>query len=239
MAGERYIIFCTVTKQDTLSVTPDITWLGPNGVEISDQMNSTLSDGGTVVSSASLEFDPLLTSHGGIYMCQVSLTSPTLSLPLNSTATTTVTVQSKLQFDCNDCINFILFFSPTLVPQPTVEVSALPDSGPLYAGSNVSLKCTIEIDSVVDVPYLVTVEWQKSGAILSSNDRVSVSNITQQSSYLYQASVQLNPLSVTADSGMYTCRVTVDSNPRLLYIQRAIQSDAETITVQSKRSCLL
>lgn len=104
IAGEVYVISCTVTKQATLSVTPDITWVDPNGVEIRGQMNST-STGSTIISSASLEFDPLLASHSGVYVCQVSLTSPTLSLPLNSTASTIVTVQSnrKIQFGCN-CI---------------------------------------------------------------------------------------------------------------------------------------
>lgn len=93
VAGQRYIILCTVTKQNELSVMPEITWLDSNGMEISGQIISTSSRNTTDFSS-SVEFNPLLTSHGGIYVCQVSLSSATLSLPLNSSAVSTVTVQS-------------------------------------------------------------------------------------------------------------------------------------------------
>ena len=120
------------------------------------------------------------------------------------------------------------------MPQPRVEVSTLPESGPFYAGSDLTLRCMIEIDSTVDVPYLVTVQWQRSGVVLSNSERVTVSNVTQQSSYMYLASVDLNPLSATSDVGMYTCHAVVDANPPLMYIQQAIHSDTETVTVQSK-----
>lgn len=115
-----------------------------------------------------------------------------------------------------------------------VEVSTVPESGPFYAGSGLSLRCTIEVDSVLDVPYLVNVEWLKSGIMLRSDDRVSISNVTQQSSRLYLARVELSPLSVTSDTGMYTCRVMVDTNPPMLYVQRIVHSDMEAVTPQSK-----
>ena len=128
----------------------------------------------------------------------------------------------------------IFSFSSTLVPRPMVEVSTVPESGPFYAGSGLSLRCTIEVDSVLDVPYLVNVEWLKSGIMLRSDDRVSISNVTQQSSRLYLARVELSPLSVTSDTGMYTCRVMVDTNPPMLYVQRIVHSDMEAVTPQSK-----
>ena len=121
-----------------------------------------------------------------------------------------------------------------LVPQPSVEVSTFPESGPFYAGSALSLRCAIGIDSVVDIPHLVTVEWLKSGTALGSSDRVSTSNITQLSPLSYSASVNVNPLSVTVDSGVYSCRATVNANPPLLNVQRAIHYDTQTVTVQSK-----
>lgn len=95
IAGQRYVISCSVTQQDALSVVPEITWLSPDGIELSGQTNSTNAES-TTIFSASLEFDPLQTSHSGVYMCLVSLiTSSTLSLPLNSTATSTIIVQSE------------------------------------------------------------------------------------------------------------------------------------------------
>ena len=125
-------------------------------------------------------------------------------------------------------------FSSILVPRPMVEISTVPESGPFYAGSGLSLRCTIEVDSVLDVPYLVNVEWLKSGIMLRSDDRVLISNVTQQSSRLYLASVDLSPLSVTTDTGTYTCRVVVDTNPPMLYVQRIVHFDMEAVTPQSK-----
>lgn len=117
-----------------------------------------------------------------------------------------------------------------------VDISTVPVSGPFYSGSGLSLRCTIEVDSALDVPYLVDVEWLKSGATLRSDDRVSISNVSRQSisSRLYLASVDLSTLSVTSDTGTYTCRVVVDSSPPLLYVQRIVHSDMEAVTPQSK-----
>ena len=120
------------------------------------------------------------------------------------------------------------------MPQPRVEITTLPESGPFYAGSDMTLSCMIEIDSTIDIPYLVMVDWQRSGVMLSSSERVTVSNITQLSPHMYLASVDLNPLSVSSDIRRYTCRVVVDANPRLKYIQQAIHSDTITVAVESK-----
>lgn len=116
-----------------------------------------------------------------------------------------------------------------------IEISTVPETGPFYAGSALSLRCSIEVDSALDVPYLVNVEWLKSGTMLRSDSHVSISNVTQQSSRLYLASVDLSPLSVTSDTGMYTCRVMVDTNPSTLYVQRIVHSDMEAVTPQSKK----
>ena len=126
-----------------------------------------------------------------------------------------------------------MFLITFLVPQPAVEISTFPESGPFYAGSDLSLLCTFQILPVVDIPYTVRVDWQKSGMVLIGNDRVSVSNVTQLSTHMYLASVDLNPLSITSDTDVYTCRVTVDAKPSLLHVQRAVHSDSGAITVQS------
>ena len=251
VAGQRYVISCSVTQQDALSVVPEITWRNPDGMELSGQTNRTNAES-TTIYSASLEFDPLQTSHSGVYMCLVSLiTSSTLSLPLNSTATSTIIVQSErlsvpmffvilMWVTSMLCWKWVadynIFLPSPLVPRSMVDISTVPVSGPFYSGSGLSLRCTIEVDSALDVPYLVDVEWLKSGATLRSDDRVSISNVSRQSisSRLYLASVDLSTLSVTSDTGTYTCWVVVDSSPPLLYVQRIVHSDMEAVTPQSK-----
>ena len=118
------------------------------------------------------------------------------------------------------------------VPQPRVEVTTLHSSTPLYAGSSLTLRCTIEVDASVDIPYTIAVRWSKSGAGIGNNARVTVSNITQLSSLSYESRLNFNPLSSTLDAGTYVCHVEVSPESSLLLVRRASQTDAEAITVQ-------
>ena len=232
IAGETYMISCMVRKPDGLSAMPDITWINPDGVEVNSRMNST-HVGSTLVASSTVEFDPLLTSQSGVYTCQVSLSSPSFSLPLSMSAVVTVTVQSKL-YSSHKFVTVLHWCYLVLVPLPTIEIFTTPESGPFYAGSILSMTCIADTDSVVDTPFTVNIVWVKSGEMLSNDYHISISNVTQLSSHVYQESIYLNPLSTTSDTGIYTCQVEIDSSPSLLYVQRAVHSNLEVITVQSK-----
>lgn len=111
-----------------------------------------------------------------------------------------------------------------------VEVTALSGSGPFYAGSALTIGCTIEIDASVDVPYMLTVTWLKSRVPISSDDRTTISNVTQLSSYRHEATLSLNPLRSTSDTGTYSCQVVVHSSSSL--VQGASHTDMEAITIQ-------
>lgn len=118
------------------------------------------------------------------------------------------------------------------VPQPRVEVTTLRSSSPLYAGSGLTLTCAVEIDASVDIPYTLTVTWLKSGAIINSNDRTTISNITRLSSFSFDSRLSFNPLSSASDSGTYTCQVSLSPESPFTLVQGASQTDVETITVQ-------
>lgn len=94
-AGSLYSVICTVTKPATLLVAPDITWINPSGIEISGQVNSA-QIGNTTVDTVTVQLNPLLVSHGGLYTCEVLLVSSSL-LALNLSSTAMVTTQSKLR----------------------------------------------------------------------------------------------------------------------------------------------
>ena len=96
IVGGTYSISCAVTKPAALLSAPDITWISPSGSEISGQINTT-QIGNTTVTSVTVQFNPLLLSHSGLYMCDVSISSPALSAPLNFTSTAQVSIQSKLK----------------------------------------------------------------------------------------------------------------------------------------------
>ena len=120
------------------------------------------------------------------------------------------------------------------VPQPRVEVTAFPGGVLFYAGSELTLRCSIEIDVAVDIPFTVSVTWLKSGSVISSNDRTAISNVTQLSPYIYEGSLVLDPLSSTSDTGIYMCQVAVSPVSAELLVQGVSQAGMETVTVQGK-----
>lgn len=95
-AGTMYRLNCTVSKIiDGLINSPTATWtIGGMAVSNSNSLtvSATVDD---VLASSILTFDPLRTSHEGIYTCVGSLTSSALETPLMPTATENNNVQSN------------------------------------------------------------------------------------------------------------------------------------------------
>ena len=85
-AGQSYILTCTanVTGEETLSTTTTIAWIHPSG--------SVTSGTG---SSLHLSLNPLQVSDAGQYTCNVSVSSPFLTVAQSSTNVSTINVQSK------------------------------------------------------------------------------------------------------------------------------------------------
>ena len=71
----------------TLTTPPTVLWSEPRG--------SVQSDTGR------LTFSPLLTSHGGVYTCRVTISIPEISLQLTDDCNITLSVESKRQ--CGVC----------------------------------------------------------------------------------------------------------------------------------------
>ena len=105
--------------------------------------------------------------------------------------------------------------SPTAVPQPNVTVTAN-HTIPFYAGTGLTLTCTVTLDPNVDNGERVMTEW--SGPRDISGDGVTAQNLT------------ISPLA-DLDDGTYTCTVTVTGGSN---VQQANASDDVTITVMGK-----
>ena len=96
--GQSLSIRCIVTETvDGLSARPVLQWLNHNGSDI-------VSGGGVILdgpnsqstlTTLTLMFSALRTSHAGRYICQGSLTSPTLFSPLVKAKDHNISVQSK------------------------------------------------------------------------------------------------------------------------------------------------
>ena len=86
LAGEQLILTCSATVQEGTMGSPILTW-SRDGVELSAEASSN---------SLLLRFSPLLTSHGGVYMCTARLAIPEAGVDVTGTNTTAVRVQSEL-----------------------------------------------------------------------------------------------------------------------------------------------
>ena len=97
------------------------------------------------------------------------------------------------------------------VPPPGVEVSSS-RTGPLYAGTGLTLTCTVTLDSNVDSGESVETSWNGTRAI--PGERYSVTDASG-SGGSYTGSLTISPLA-DQDNGTYTCTVTVTGGSNVL-----------------------
>ena len=128
---------------------------------------------------------------------------------------------------CTNC-SVILF----TVPQPTVSITSN-RTGILYAGTPLTLTCSIQLNPAVDTTEMVTRMWRgPASQAVSNSSRVTVSNLVSRSGFLYEMTIQFIPLSTT-DSGNYECEATVTPHPQSQFvIMSTTGSDALYITIQ-------
>ena len=96
----------------------------------------------------------------------------------------------------------------------------------LYAGTQLTLTCTVTVTPSVNNAESVETEW--SGPDISG-DRFSETAATGSGS-IYSGSLTISPLAVL-DGGTYTCTATVTERNRVL---EASDSDDITITVSGE-----
>eukprot|EP00731_Ephydatia_muelleri_P018727 Em0011g767a len=208
IAGSVYSLVCTVKVIDGLVVVPDVMWM-KDGRVIVNGTNTTLTrtvSGGN--STLYLTFNPLLTSHGGQYICVAAISVPQLSLSVTNSSTVTVSVQ---------------------IPVPNVTLSPVPLGSSVYTGTSISMSCAFTVPFVVDSPVMLNTLWiGPQGPIYNGNRTMT---IITQSMMVYNATLQTNP-SNTSDTGIYWCVGNISSNSS--YIVTSSNASANTsLTVQA------
>ena len=89
------------------------------------------------------------------------------------------------------------------VPTPEV-VTTTNRTGPLYAGTSLTVTCTMTLHPNVDSNVSVSMEW----SVPITSDRYSLTNLHILSGRKYTRNLTISPL-VTTDSGRYLCSVTI------------------------------
>ena len=118
-------------------------------------------------------------------------------------------------------------FSYHAVPQPTVDV--LVPVSPFYAGTNLTLNCTIMVIEQVDTAVTVTITWTGPGDMeLPDDERITV---MQPSSFL--STLTLTPLD-SGDNGDYTCEANVSADSSEFVSGSTTSMDMQTLILEGK-----
>ena len=74
-AGQPHTLTCTVTDEEDITETPVVTWVGPEGQNLSSGRDITLGSPIVVgmTTTLTITFNPLRVSHGGEYTCQATI----------------------------------------------------------------------------------------------------------------------------------------------------------------------
>ena len=160
----------------------------------------------------------------------------------SSSSSTRITVKSMLicyqtRLSLHACTNSCITLYT--VPQPTVNIT--PNrTGVLYAGTPLTLTCSIQLNPAVDTTVMVTRTWSGPGSqAVSISSRVTVSNLVKRSENLYETTIEFGPLTTT-DTGDYECEATVAPDPQSQFvIMSTAGSDMHSVTVQGEISCLI
>ena len=110
-----------------------------------------------------------------------------------------------------------------VVPQPSVDITPS-HTAPLYAGTGLTLTCTVTMDPNVDNGERIMTEW--SGLQDIPEERYSVTGGSDSDS-TYTDNFTITPLA-DQDDGTYTCTVTVTGGSN---VQQATSSHDATIIV--------
>lgn len=107
-AGSQFTLACIVTLTNTDLSPPDVTWLGPDGSQLtnSSQVSLYVPVMNSVTTMFMLEFLPLLTSHAGNYHCHVELNNGEKASVYES-----IPVQSKYGLSGSFTLSVINFYS--------------------------------------------------------------------------------------------------------------------------------
>ena len=94
-AGETHSLTCDVTLAQDLRESPVIEWVGPEGPIEDGAVEGVTLSSSSPSTTMTLTFNPLRTSHGGVYWCRASVVDSEASLSISANSSYTVTTQSK------------------------------------------------------------------------------------------------------------------------------------------------
>ena len=247
IAGSNFSIDCN------FSVTPNL---------VGDLNVQWLNSSSSLVSGNSRLLLPyLLTSHGGNYTCEVTVSIPLLNITLVETGTTTVIVQSMSSLShliFHSHWGFLLPFSYILIffnmcpffynasILSVISVSlflySLAVPAPLviidtiytpFNGSEFTISCIVKVNKSVDTGINISTHWLIP---MRQNDRETMFNISQRVTELVGChNLTFRPLR-SQDSGQYVCDATISPlQNRDSFVAENAAENSYNLSVQSEK----
>lgn len=212
VAGQTLTLLCRVILPEGLITPPQIAWLSPQGSILTSEGeltvgNQELTGNPSRLSTYMVQFSSVLTSHGGTYTCQATVSSLYGTIQKSVFRMHNVSVQSKCKDNSASCSEWCLL---TAVPPPVLTIAASTTN--VYAGSFITFNCSAQLSSAVDSPVTVTAVWKRNDILFTSSAHRMVSDVSMiGNSSLYLAEVFFNPVQLNTDDGAYVCEITVDT----------------------------
>ena len=179
-----------------------------------------------------LIFSPVNTSDTGTYLCILTFTSlnPYVTVhggPKHAAVKINVKCRSFFLFPIS-IITAVLILP--LVPRPNVTVS-LNQSYPLYAGSSVTISCTVTIDPHINNNERVSTHWN-----VNNGGRYTTTPDMKRPDGSYTSSLIISPAANTDDGKTFTCtgRVTGGTD-----VQQTHQDKDITLRINGKPQNIL
>jgi hypothetical protein len=180
---------------EDISVDTVVTWtVGNTAVTTSGEGRRVYNSG------TNLEFSLLTTSDTGRYTCTLAI------IPQTSFITVDGPKESPEKI------------ITAQIPPPVVTVS-LSQNGPLYAGTSLTITCTVTLYSTVNNNELVSTNW--TGLDHVSLDRVSTTSVIRVINSSYTSTLTISPLA-DQDDGTFTCTGTVTGGTRIQSASNAV-----------------
>ena len=252
-AGHNTTLICSVTVVEGLVISPTVKWFKSDGNNIMEVTNTTWRTQQLVTVGANttltLLLEPTQYSDGGLYTCmaKTDLRRYKPGFRAHGAASENYSFYVTCEYNSawslmynNTCDNstilFKIFAIPLLVPSPSVVVMA-DREGLLYAGTNLTLTCTVTFGERADIPVMESITWIRDGQAHSifGNSRTmetptgfDTTNIT---------TLQFYPLKDGEDDGLYSCSVVIEPINQGLFVQKLNITETTNLTVAGQSFC--
>ena len=141
----------------------------------------------------------------------------------------------KVSNDITVCTYSTCILLSLSLPVPiNATIRRMPSANMLSTGINLTLICTIQLNTAVDTDVVVNTSWTGPTAMFTSNNqgRISVIRLTE-SFPLYETRVFFSPLNIT-DSGTYVCQADVRPDPSSPFIVMNRDNATHIINVEGE-----